>query len=471
MIRNFSIRRRRIAAILIAAIVCAQSAKAEAPPSTEDPYLTAQKDFASEHWAEAILSIRAALKAAPDDPRAGPIRMYLAEALLQENRPAEAAVELRAFLQTDAEAGVTALASYRLVECLYLAQDYAATIDAAEGFLDEHVDFAEAPRVRFYLGMTSYFTNDFAGAEAAIARLTADYPDHPLAEEAVATQAACLCFLNRPETAWVVLSARLPMLVDEEEPILGALAGEILAAAGDQAIDEGRLDDAETHFDRLLKRYPHHQRASYAVLRGAEIAHHRGDWTTAIDRFADAVGRGDLEPDMAAHASSQQLLCLAELQRWDDIVALAESAKAKYGNWPRAYEFEYLRGRALFAKAELNAARAAFALVTSAPASAGTDTGVLAHYMTAEAYALQRNYEAALVEYESAASGPVPEWQIAARMQCGKMREHLDRYDEAARDYERIVQEFADAPEAEEADRRRAACVAQAGTTGNLERK
>ena len=72
MIRKLSIRRRRIAAILIAAIVCAQSANADDPPAAEDPYLAAQKSFDSELWADAIASIRTALKTAPDDPRAGP---------------------------------------------------------------------------------------------------------------------------------------------------------------------------------------------------------------------------------------------------------------------------------------------------------------------------------------------------------------------------------------------------------------
>jgi tetratricopeptide (TPR) repeat protein len=208
-----------------------------------------------------------------------------------------------------------------------------------------------------------------------------------------------------------------------------------------------------------------------AYLR-AQVAAERGEWATAATRYAELVDRKDIAAELRPRARLAQVYSLAYQGDWDDVLQLAASAKKEFKGWPEAYEFDYCRGRALFAEAELNEAREAFKLVTTAPASKGTEVGFLAHMMIAETYYLQHNNESALASFESTrAAATSQEWQIKCHLQCGKLREELGRYDEAARDYERITREFPDSPEAAEAERCRAACNAQAETIRNLPKK
>jgi tetratricopeptide (TPR) repeat protein len=293
-----------------------------------------------------------------------------------------------------------------------------------------------------------------------------------LANEIVSYQATCLLFFDRTAAAWAVIASQLDVPAQSPEKTCAeSLAGNVLLQLGEEAMVAGRPDDAEQWFHRLLRRLPTHKDCPNAATRLAEIAYDRGDFPEAAVRYEVVIARGDVAPENAPGLWYGLISSYSQNQQWDEVVDLAVKAKAKHSDWPCAYDFDYLRGRALFAKAELNDARAAFALVIAAPASTGTETGVLAHFMTAETYSLQNNLESALAEYELAAAGPIPEWQITGRMTCGKLREHLGRYEEAARDYERITRDHPDAPEAEDAERCRAACLAQAGVNKNLERK
>ena len=425
MIPNEIIRRRPIAAIFVAAIVCAQTAFADETTTTKDPYVTAQEDFKAERYAAAILSIRAALQADADDPRAAPIRMYLAEALLFERRAAEAAIEYEAFLQSVDDGEVKSLATYRRIEALYFADDFATVVAEAGTFLDDHPRHSGAPRVWIYLGNSYSHLGDYAAAEAAMARVAADFPDDVLIEHALPAQASLLLTLDRPQAAWVVLSARLRHQPEGKDKLIEELAGNALNALGNEAIDHNRFDDADGHFDRLIKLFPRHPSAPYAALRRAEIAQLQGDWETAAERFDAAIKLCDADLDCLASAWLGRISCLAQEQRWDEVASLAASAKTRCNQWPRAYEFDYLRGRALFADAELNDARTAFANVAASPASAGTETGVLAHFMTAEIHRLQKNYEPALVEYDTVAAAAFPEWQDEAQAQAQQIRKHL----------------------------------------------
>lgn len=472
MVRFSKIRLSLNAAMLVAAFACAQLAPAEDEPATADPYETAVQHFHAERWNDVVVVLREAFQKNPADPRVGPARFYLAEALLHDGRYAEAACEYQIYSRSETDDGRRALADGRRIEALYFADDYRAVITEAERFLEAHSSRVPTSRVRYFHGSAAFAMKDYAAAEASFARYAADFPDDDLAETTALSQAASLFNLGKTASAWTILSSRFDAFDGEAKANFENLAATVLLDLAREAAADGRLDEAEAWCDRLLRQLPRQVTAPEAAYLRAQLAAERGEWTTAAARFVGVLERDDVGDDLRPQARLGQLYSLAQDGDWDGVVRFAESAQTEYPTWPQAYEFDYYRGRALFARAELDDARTALLLVTSAPAAKGTETGLLAHVMIARTYALQRNNEAALSAYETAAAATTSApRQIECRLQCGKLREALGRYEEAARDYERITREFPDSPQAAEAERRRAACTAQAETIKVLQRK
>jgi TolA-binding protein len=427
MAGHLKTRNRVNAAILVAAFACARLASAADAEQPADRYAAAVEQFRNGQYADVVDALRTALKEQADDPRAAAARIYLAEALLHSNRPAEAAVEYRRYLKSDVADEARATAEFRLAEALFLAADWQAAVEAAATFVDDHPTHSAAPRARHYLGEAAYSAGDYALAEKTLARFIADHPDDPQTERAALVRAACLLQLGRAAEAWKILAPRLDEKADRRNPLVEQLAGAAIIVRADEAAADGRLDEAEAEYDRLLKTLPRHERAPYAAFRRAQLAIERGDWPVAAERFSAAARRGDLGDELTPLARLGQAQALAQDHQWDELLDVAAAAKRQHARWPRVYEFDYLRGRAYIAKAELNEARTAFALVLAAKAAAGTETAVLARFMTAETYFLQQSYEPALAEYEQVAACDLAPWQAAAQRQCDRCRERLGR--------------------------------------------
>jgi len=441
-----------------------------------DPFVLAGEQFRAAQWTKAIDTLRQALVAHADDERAPAARFYLAEALLHANRHGEAAAAYRDCLREELADALQATAQFRLSEALFLAGDMATARTAAETFLATNPHHAFAPQARFYCGEACRALGDYHAAEASLAYITAAHADDALAPRAALLQAACLLELNQPRAAWTVLAPQLVDAAQGDVALAEALAGNALAALADEhavtaADDDAQLDAAESRFAELLSSLPQHAAAPYAAFRLAQIGAERGDWQTAADHFTAAIEHPDLDAELAPQAWLGRAQAAAQLRRWDDVIDAATTAAERFPTWSRQYEFAYLRGRAHVGRAELDAAREAFALVTASQDAVGTETAVLARFMTAETYLLQRAYEPALAEYLRVVELDVSPWQASALLQCGKCREQLGRPHEARRDYARLLAEFPEASCAAEASRRQESASQHAAQPNSPQRQ
>ena len=131
-------RSSTIAAILVAAICCADGKLLAAEPQAEtaadfagcrdaapadaaELYKSGAEHFRARRWAEAVADYRRLLAADPEHPFAGSARFYLAESLVHAGEHAAAADAWLAFLATKHDAGLTPAARFRAGECCYLA--------------------------------------------------------------------------------------------------------------------------------------------------------------------------------------------------------------------------------------------------------------------------------------------------------------------------------------------------------------
>jgi TolA-binding protein len=486
--RSATYRPTRIAATFVAAIACAQSGWSEdapltplnAPPATAtqpaapmptDAYEAAAAAFRDGKWSTAAEEFSGFIAEKAGDPRVEQARFFLAEALLRDGKHAAAAATFETVLQSATDPAIVTAAQFRCGEAAYLARDFDRAMKTLTKFLDAQPQHAAAPRAWHYLSEAAYATGRFDQAETACAYFTACYPDDAAAARVATLQTASLLQLGRVHEARTVL---IPLQADSasaDDPTLRVLAGSLQVAAADEALAVGDLKLAAGAFEQFAVDHPQHELAPYAAYRLAEIASAEGEWVSAAKMFAAVIERGDLDRELVPTAWLARVQALAQDRDWAAVLTVAAEAQTQLTDWPRNYEFDYLRGRAHLARAEMKDARVVFGQVIVAPNAKGTEVAALAQYMTAETHFLQRRYAEALVEYAKAGEHAHPHWQAAAQLQSGKCCEQLNRPADAQVAYETLLREFADSPFAAEARSRRDACLRQASAPAAAQRK
>jgi len=215
------------------------------------------------------------------------------------------------------------------------------------------------------------------------------------------------------------------------------LEGQIAAALQD-------WDAVRRACEALLDEFPDSPLRPAAEYLVAETIFRRGNYVEAAERFErlapQAEGRRESWLAMIPLRRAQSL---AQQKKWDEAYLIAAKIEAEYPNFEQQYEVDYLLGRCLHSRAELQAAREAFQRVIRSPSGAKTETAAMAQWMIGETYFHQKNYEAALREYlQLEILYAYPTWQAAALLQAGKCQELLGDHKQAAELYARLLQVY-----------------------------
>lgn len=254
----------------------------------------------------------------------------------------------------------------------------------------------------------------------------------------------------------------------------GELLPHVLALELQVAMAAGDRPAAEAAVEALTQKYPQHEVAKNAAYWKGEIAYRAEAWDDATEHFALAMAStADKQSAWYAGAISRRIESLAQAGRWAETIAAVEQSRTLLPAAAPRFELEYLGGRAHAARAEFREAREAYGRVVADEKARGTETAVLAQFMTAESYFHQRDYTVAAGEYAKVvAQAEFAEWRAAALLQAGKCQEHLGKHAEAKAHYERLIADFAGSPYAEDAARRRDAALRQAeAPAGPVQRK
>jgi TolA-binding protein len=227
------------------------------------------------------------------------------------------------------------------------------------------------------------------------------------------------------------------------------LEGQIAVAAQDW---EGVRRALET----LLQEFPDSPLRLAAEYWIAEAIFRGGDYEAAGQQFEQLArkAQGRREPWLAM-IPLRRAQILGQQKKWNEAYAIAAKIEADYPNFEQQYEVDYLIGRCLHSRAELQAARDAFQKTIRSPAGAKTETAAMAQWMIGETHFHQKNYEAALREYlRLEILYAYPTWQAAALLQAAKCQELLDHRKEAAELYTRLLKVYPTSPLADEAGQR-----------------
>jgi len=213
-----------------------------------------------------------------------------------------------------------------------------------------------------------------------------------------------------------------------------ALRENLLYLLGQVFAAEEKWEDAYGTFDTLVADYPQGTLRLMAEYGGAEALFRQGDYAAA-GGILEELWRKTLSRDEPWLAVVHLRLAqsLAYQRRWTEAYALASKIEARFPEFSKQYEVDYVIGRCLASQADFDEAREAYGRVIRSPGGEKTETAAKSQLMIAESYFHQKSYDAALREYlRLEILYDYPELQAAAVLQAAKCHERLGQPQQAA---------------------------------------
>lgn len=200
-------------------------------------------------------------------------------------------------------------------------------------------------------------------------------------------------------------------------------------------------------FETLLAEFPESRRRLVAAYWIAEAYYRQGDYQAAAARFQQLDREIDQakdrrEPWMAV-VPLRRAQMLIQQGQYREACAIAAKIDADYPRFEQQYEVDYVLGRCLANEADFAGARKAYNRVIASAAGAKTETAAMAQWMIGETYFHQKDYRAALKEYERLEIlYAYPDWQAAALLEAGKCYQRLGEATPAADLYRQILKKY-----------------------------
>lgn len=276
---------RPSAAIVRVMALSALLAALQPQPLRADPagdYKVAVEFYSQERWDVAVDGFRAFLKAYPQDPLAPAARLYLGQALVAQRQFGVARDLFREYVRLNADAPGIALARFRLAECSYFLKDDGPALQAFDEYLGKHPGHELAPRARLYRGLTQLRLKDPAGAADTLQALIDRKPDPAILAEATLSLAQAQERLGKIEAAIDVYQ----QLADDKNSPFAADAHFRLGTLAFNAADFPR---AAEHFVAVATGFPEHQLATIAILNAGYAEYSLGHAPAALAHFEQAA--------------------------------------------------------------------------------------------------------------------------------------------------------------------------------------
>jgi cellulose synthase operon protein C len=208
-------------------------------------------------------------------------------------------------------------------------------------------------------------------------------------------------------------------------------------------VTEKDWSSVETWSQQLVSEFPNHRLRWMSQFWLGEAKFRQLKFGEAIEQLSEIVPRTDEQADPWVAMTHLRLAqSLGHLDRWTDVLSIAEPARRRFTDFSQAYELDYLIGRALATEARFPQARAAYQQVIDSPTGKQTETAAMAQWMIGETYFHQEQFALASDAYHRTETlYRFPQWQAAALLQAGKCYEHLGRPQDAIGVYRQLLNE------------------------------
>lgn len=222
------------------------------------------------------------LKNYPEHELARNARLYWGQALVQQQKFADARTQFQAFLNTEGDHPDKPLAVYRLGECSYFVNDFAAARDQFTSYLKAYPEHSLAEWAWVYLGDCQYRLKAYPSSVKIYDAYLARFPEGQLREEAqfgLAKAEDAAGNRQRAQELFLAIAGKPG----------GNRAGDAQFQLGASFFDDGQYAQAAEAFDLLVSRFPQHKNASLAALNAGYARFHLQDFPGAIAEFEKAA--------------------------------------------------------------------------------------------------------------------------------------------------------------------------------------
>ena len=265
---------------------------------------------------------------------------------------------------------------------------------------------------------------------------------------------------DRAEELLALLLAASEQGASEQGEQNSSVPPEIVARAlyllGHMAIRREAWAEAEPPMQRLIAEFPDSPLSMAANFWTAEATFRRGEMERAAELFGALADRSrGHEPSWLAMVSLRQGQVLAHQRRWTEALEMARRIETEHPKFAQRYEADYLIGRCLAARGELDDARAAYLKVVRSIEGGKTETAAMAQWMIGETFMHQKKFERARREYlRGEILYAYPQWQARSLLQAGKCYELEGQWKQAIELYVQLAKKYPDSSSTEEAQRR-----------------
>jgi cellulose synthase operon protein C len=329
-----------------------------------------------------------------------------------------AVADFDAYLATNPPLDAKSNARYERGLALVAIQDFAAAATTFEQLLKDHPKYSDADKVRYELAWAWKSQGKNEEAVTQFRTLTVDYPSSTLAGEGHFHVGESLYEQKKfDEAAKEYAAAR-------QKTAAGEMAEKSLYKLGWSHFQLKQYPVALEQFASQLDAYPQGPLSADSKFMKAECLFKTNKFMEALPAFKEAVASESLSEVMRSLGWLHGGQAAAQLKQWKDSVALLDQLIEKTPQSPYVAEAFYERG---WAKQNLN--QAAEALGDYEQASTSRDTvGARARFMIGELRFDQKQYDDAIKDFQRVMFGfggdkapdDVKVWQAKSGYEAGR---------------------------------------------------
>ncbi|MFO0868669.1 MAG: tetratricopeptide repeat protein [Pirellulales bacterium] len=394
---------------------------AKYPQSTFAPYALFGKGWSltkTEQFPAAVAAFTTLLDKFPQHMLVNETRYARGLARRKAGDAKGAIADLDAFLANNPPAEARSHARYERGLAQVAAQDLAGAVTTFEALLKEDEKYGEAANVRYELAWAYKSLDKSAEAVAQFRLLTEAFPMSPLAGEAHLHVAEGLYEQRKFEEAVKDYAAA------RQKAPPGEIAEKATHKLGWAHFQLKQFQPALEQFTAQLTGYPEGMLAVDARFMKAECLFRLNKYTEAVPAFQEVVGAEGLNDTLRTLGLLHGGQAAGQVKQWKVSVELLGKLLERYPQSPYAFEASYERG---WARQNLNELDAAIADYQTA-AAARDHVGARARFMMGEVRFGQQKYDEAVRDFQRVMFGfggekapaEVKTWQAKAGFEAGR---------------------------------------------------
>ncbi len=359
-----------------------------------------------------------------------------------DNEQIQSATELlRWVMQHHSGTEVDGLATIELAVLLRKSNQPEAALKHLEKFLADQPTHASVDAAHYEMAWIYLEQNKSSDAASHFETIVRQYKKSPFRYDAL-FRSAKIAF----DGGDLEMAEKLAHELDNLKPADKTLADHALQLRGQSLLLSKKYALAQSALTLLLRRTDNHKiRRSAAFYLADSIAGPQVQKSTETEKSYQRflTTQKGFNPDarkLIPYVDLRVCQKLAERGQFQLAQKIAEKTQARFKDFEKQYELDFIIGRSLANNAKFEAARKRYQAVVSSSAGGNSETAAKAQWMIGETYFHQELFAEALAAYYKVDSlFSFKQWRAAALLQAGKCQERLENLTQARTLYRQVM--------------------------------